>query len=80
MGADTAILLVGFGLMKVGIAAAIVWLGVRSAERPDDGEGFGDGGPSGAPPLFPARRRRRRPPERHRPARSPSRPGRRVRA
>jgi hypothetical protein len=80
VGADIALLLVGFGVLKVAIAAAIVWLGLRSVERPDDDEGFGGFEPNDRPPRLPARRAGRRAPVRRGPVRSPARRERGVRA
>jgi hypothetical protein len=66
-------LLLGFTLAKMAIAGGIVWLGLRSPERPPDGDG-GDGPPDdGFPPSRPVRGERvrrgapsRRPDERAR--------------
>jgi hypothetical protein len=73
VGVDTALLLVGFGVAKLAIAAGILWLGLRSSERPHDDGGYGGPGPEDEPPRPPARRASRRRPARRGPARSPAR-------
>jgi hypothetical protein len=80
LGVDTVLLLVGFGFTKLGIAAAIIWLGLRTGERPDDGDDFGGPPPEPRPPRLPSRRGRRSARGRGGPARSPSPRAGRVRA
>jgi hypothetical protein len=63
---STFLLLLGFAVLKMTIGAAIVWLGARSRERPEDDGGFGPFDtfdPPDGPSSWDERRRR---PERHR--------------
>jgi hypothetical protein len=72
VGLDTALLLVGFGVTKLGIAATILWLGLRSGERPDDDDDFRGPAPDEPLPPPPALRARRRASVRAGPVRSPA--------
>ncbi len=59
---STFFLLLGFAVLKMTIGAAIVWLGTRSRERPEDDGGFGPFDafdPPDTPSSWDERRRRR---------------------
>ena len=77
MGLDLFLLLLGFTLLKMAVGLALVWQGLRSAERPAGGEGWDGRGPPRAPrpprdrPAT-ARRPERRPYPRGRPRRRSS--------
>ena len=77
MGADVFALLLGFALVKMAIAGAILWAGLRTGETPpDDGDGRGEPPLEPPPPPPPPHRRAaRRTPRttvRGRPTRRPS--------
>ncbi len=58
---STFLLLLGFAVVKMTIGAAIVWLGLRSRERPEDDGGFGPFDTSDPPDApSPSNERRRR--------------------
>ena len=75
MGAEVFALLLGFALVKMVIAGAILWAGLQTGEAPpDDGDGGGQPQPEPSPP--PHRRPARRTPHatvRGHPTRRPSR-------
>ena len=68
MDTDVFVLLLGFTLLKMAVAATIIWLGFRSRERPADDPGWNDHGQPRPPdPRCPPRAGRR--PARGRPVR-----------
>ena len=78
MELDTFLLLLGFTLVKIGVAGAIIWVGFRTGEAPGEDGPFGEPEPEPLAPVPPPPRRRSHRPRR-RAERSPARTGRSAR-